>query len=42
LIGAGLLDRVEAYRQLHPGLSRADAEAALAEINAINARYRPA
>lgn len=42
LINAGLLDRVEAYRQLHPGLSRADAEAALAEINAINAEYRPA
>jgi len=41
LIQAGLLDRVEAYRQLHPGLSRADAEEALASISAINARYRP-
>ncbi len=41
LIQAGLLDRVEAYRQLHPGLSRADAEAALGQINAINARFRP-
>lgn len=41
LIQAGLLDRVEAYRQLHPGLSRADAEEALAQIAAINARYRP-
>ena len=40
LISAGLLDRVEAYRQLHPGLSRADAEAALREINASNAIYR--
>jgi hypothetical protein len=41
LIGAGLLDRVSAYQQLHPGISRADAELALADIASVNARYRP-
>lgn len=40
LIGAGLLDRVTAYQQLHPGTTRSDAEAALSEIAAVNARYR--
>lgn len=40
LIGAGLLDRVSAYQQLHPGMTRGDAERALSEIASVNARYR--
>lgn len=37
-IAAGLLDRVTAYQQLHPGLTRAEAEMAITEIAEINAR----
>jgi len=37
-IAAGLLDRVTAYQQLHPGLLRAEAEAAVKEIAETNRR----
>ena len=40
LIDAGLLDRVEAYRMLHPGLSRMDAERALVEIQLIDSKIK--
>ena len=36
LLEAGLLDRVSAYQELHPGMSRARAEQDLAAIDAIN------
>ncbi|MCB9763918.1 MAG: hypothetical protein H6739_29375 [Alphaproteobacteria bacterium] len=39
LIEAGLLDRVSAYQQLHPGLSRQEAEKAIEEIAKINRAY---
>ncbi len=42
LIGAGLIDRVTAYQQLHPGKTRAEAEQDLLEIATINARFRAA
>ena len=35
-IEAGLLDKITAYQQLHPGLSRADAITAVAQIEAVN------
>ena len=38
LMGAGLMSRVDAYQELNPGTSRAEAEAALA---AIDAESRP-
>lgn len=38
LIASGLLDKVSAYKQLHPGISDADAEAALKQIAETNAR----
>lgn len=40
-LDAGLVDRVTVYRQLHPGVEEAEAQAALARIDAINAA-RPA
>lgn len=36
LIAAGLLDKVTAYQQLHPGLTRTEAEAAIREIAKMN------
>jgi hypothetical protein len=42
LIDAGLIDRVTAYQQLHPGTPRAEAERALNDIAAVNARFRAA
>lgn len=38
LIAAGLLDRVSAYQQLHPGLTDQEAEAAVQRIAETNAR----
>lgn len=40
LINLGLLDRVSAYQQLHPGLTDAEAEAAVQRIAETNARLR--
>ena len=39
LIAAGLLDRVSAYQQLHPGLTREEAQRAVEEIARINRAY---
>lgn len=39
LIEAGLIDRVTAYQQLHPGITESDARAQLDRIRAINAQY---
>lgn len=39
LIVAGLLDRVSAYQQLHPGLTDQEAEAAVARIAQTNSQY---
>jgi hypothetical protein len=41
-IEAGLLDKVTAYQQMHPGLERVEAEKAVAEIERINAGAQPA
>jgi hypothetical protein len=41
LIASGLLDKVSAYKQLHPGLTDAEAEQAVAAIAEINAKYAP-
>lgn len=38
-IEAGLIDRVSAYQQLHPGLTRPEAEAAVQQIAQINRQY---
>jgi hypothetical protein len=38
-IEAGLLDRVTAYQQIHPGLTRAEAERAVADIAQVNRAY---
>jgi hypothetical protein len=38
LIASGLLDKVSAYKQLHPGLTDAEAEAAVQRIAEINHR----
>lgn len=40
-IDAGLLDRVTAYQRLHPGLTRDEAERAVADIAATNQRLAP-
>lgn len=40
-IDAGLLDKITAYQQLHPGLSRADAITAVAQIEAVNTGSPP-
>lgn len=37
-IAAGLLDKVTAYRRLHPGLTQAEAETAVKTIAEVNAR----
>lgn len=42
LVALGLLDRVSAYQLLHPGLTDAEAEAAVKRIAEINARLNPA
>lgn len=42
LVDAGLMDRVSAYQELHPGTSREQAEEALENIARINARFRAA
>jgi hypothetical protein len=42
LIEQDLLDKVSAYQQLHPGLTRADAEKQLDEIARVNTRFRAA
>lgn len=39
LIASGLLDKVSAYKQLHPGLSDSEAEQAVQAIAVINAKY---
>lgn len=41
LIGMGLLDRVSAYQQLHPGLTDDEAEAAVRRIAETNQRLTP-
>ena len=41
-IELGLLDKVTAYQQQHPGTSKADAERALLDIQSVNARFRSA
>lgn len=41
LIASGLLDKVSAYKQLHPGLTDSEAETAVQNIAAINAKYAP-
>lgn len=41
-IAAGLLDRVSAYQLLHPGLSDAEAEAAVQRIAEVNTRLQGA
>jgi hypothetical protein len=41
-LDAGLLDVVTAYRQLHPGLTRPEAEAAVIEISATRKRIADA
>jgi hypothetical protein len=38
-IAAGLLDRVSAYMQIHPGMTRDEAERAITEIARINRAY---
>ena len=38
LISAGLLDQIEAYRQLHPGLDREDAKNKLIQMKVDEAR----
>jgi len=38
LMSAGLMSRVDAYLELHPGLTRAQAQLDLAEIDAQSAR----
>lgn len=38
LISAGLLDKVSAYKQLHPGLTDSEAEAAVKQIGETNRR----
>jgi len=40
LIDAGLLDRVSAYQTMHPGISRADAERALIDIQLEESRMK--
>ena len=40
MLDLGLVDVVAAYQELHPGTSRADAEAALLRIRAANASFR--
>lgn len=40
LIAAGLLDKVSAYQQLHPGLTDAEAETAVKRIAETNARLK--
>jgi hypothetical protein len=40
-IAAGLLDRVSAYMQIHPGMTRDEAERAITEIARINRAYAP-
>jgi hypothetical protein len=42
LLQAGLIDKVTAYQQLHPGLTRPEAEAILKQIAETNARFAPA
>lgn len=39
LVDAGLLDKVTAYMELHPGMRKEEAEAKLTEIAAINAKF---
>lgn len=39
---AGLLDKVSAYQQLHPGMTVAEARSAVAEIARVNASLAPA
>lgn len=41
-VEAGLLDRVTAYQQLHPGLTRDEASAAVSQISSINRATAPA
>jgi hypothetical protein len=42
LLKLGLIDKVSAYRQLHPGLDDREALEALKKIEAVNAQFEPA